>query len=197
MQLVLECSKIFINLSVTGKAMQQHGRLFQALFLISGMTAAMAHAEMPVTSPDALQAVERNMQEYRERRLERALRDGTVTPEEAERLRRHWRESAAVSPLERLRPEDREQLRQFAEQRRRDRIQLLESLSPEQREMWQRKVRENGFDRQQLLDILTPEQRQLFLQKELQRRESRERYLRELDARLQHPPRRATVTLPE
>lgn len=179
------------------RTMQQHGRLFQALFLISGMAAAMAHADTPVVGADALQSVERNMQEYRERRLERALHDGTVTPDEAERLRRHWRESASVSPLDRLRPEDREQLRLFAEQRRRDRIQLLESLSPEQREMWQRKVRENGFDRQQLLDILTPEQRQLFLQKELQRRESRERYLRELDARLQHPPRRTTVLLPE
>ena len=177
--------------------MQQHGRLFHALFLIGGMIAAMAHADTPPPGADALQSVERNMQEYRERRLERALHDGTVTPEEAERLRRHWRESAPVSPLDRLRPEDRDQLRQFAEQRRRDRMQLLASLSPEQREMWQRKVRENGFDRQQLLDILTPEQRQLFLQKELQRRESRARYLRELEARLQQSPRRAFGPQPE
>ena len=158
--------------------MQQHGRLFHALFLIGGMIAAMAHADTPPPGADALQSVERNMQEYRERRLERALHDGTVTPEEAERLRRHWRESAPVSPLDRLRPEDRDQLR-------------------EQREMWQRKVRENGFDRQQLLDILTPEQRQLFLQKELQRRESRARYLRELEARLQQSPRRAFGPQPE
>lgn len=124
-------------------------------------------------------------QEFRQRRLERALSEGKLTPEEAEALRRRWRDEPAGQPLERLTPEQREQLRQFTEQRRRDRQELHDSLSPEQRETLHR-LRQNGtLDRQQLFNVLTPEQRQQLVQRETQRNQERRRLLHDPDSTLQ------------
>ena len=178
-------------------------RVMSGMMLAGLLCASAAQADPSAPSADPFLSrplpapSEGAFQQYRERRLERALREGTVTPEEAEQLRRRWRESASPPALERLMPEEREQLRQYAERRRRDRAQLLDSLSPEQREQLRHRVQEGQFDRQQLLDILTPEQRQQFLQNELSRRQERERYIRDLESRARQNPRRLPAISPE
>jgi len=169
-------------------------RTAQVLAMAGLLCSALARADNAapggVWSVRPLPAQEGSVfQEFRQRRLERALSEGKLTPEEAETLRRRWREEPAGQPLERLTPEQREQLRQFAEQRRRDRQELHDSLSPEQRETLHR-LRQNGtLDRQQLFNVLTPEQRQQLLQRETQRNQERRRLLHDPDFPLQNPRR--------
>lgn len=178
-------------------------RVLSGMMLAGLLCAFTAQADSSASSADPFLSrpqpspTDGAYQEYRERRLERALREGTVTQDEAEQLRRRWRQSAPPPALERLMPEEREQLRLYAERHRRDRAQLIDSLSPEQRDQLRRKVQEGQFDRQQLLDILTPEQRQQFLQNEMTRRQERERYIRELESRSRQNPRRLPAISPE
>lgn len=168
-------------------------RTAQLLGITGVLWAALAQADGPLAPGDAgmrpLSPAESAFHEFRERRLERALNEGKLTPEEAETLRRRWREQRVVPPLERLTPEQREQLRQFAEQHRRDRQLLHDSLSPEQREVIRRLRQSGQLDRQQLFDLLTPEQQQQFLLREQARKQERRRLLRELDPSAP-PPRR-------
>lgn len=188
--------------AVPSKDMEGRVRVLSGVILAGLLCVPAAHADpsAPLADPFLSRpqpSSEGAFQEYRERRLERALREGTVTPEEAEQLRRRWRESVSPPALERLMPEEREQLRQYAERRRRDRAQLIDSLSPDQREQLRRRVQAGQFDRQQLLDILTPEQRQQFLSNEMSRRHDRERYIRELESRTRQNPRRPPAISPE
>ncbi len=176
-------------------------RAAQVLTVAGLLCSAFARAEGPVVpggvwSARPLPAPEGAYQEYRQRRLERALSEGKLTPEEADALRRRWRDEPANQPLERLTPEQREQLREFAEQRRRDRQQLHDSLSPEQRDTLQKLKQSGSLDRQQLFNVLTPEQRQQLLLREFQRNQERKKLLRELDSP-QPSQRRPLLIRPE
>ncbi len=173
--------------------------------LLMGIAQAQSRANQVAGRPALLRVGdEPPYVEHRERRLERALRDGKITPEEADRLRERWRGQGPQQELwgypkrpgmappdsawkerrkrlvESLTPPQRQQFEDMQQQDRQARERLEQGLSDQQRERMRRRHELSPEERRELFESLTPEQREQIKSHFKQRRQAREQFFNSL-----------------
>ncbi|MBB5017673.1 DNA-binding MarR family transcriptional regulator [Chitinivorax tropicus] len=183
-----------------------------ALVLCGPVMADESHQGKPPAG--ARSADESAPMEHRERRLERALRDGKLTAEEAERIREGWRGQGAMPNWwgggarsgvpqpddawserrkklnEILTPVQKQQFEEMQAQWRQARERLEQGFTESQRELSRRRHALSPEARRQLYESFTPEQREQIKSFFKQQKQAREHFFNSLspEQRAQLPP---------